>query len=108
VVTDAAKGQVTINGVAVQMPSAMAANGPVGLALRPEAVHLGRISAQDVVLAAKITGVQFMGSVIRVQAVSGDRALALDTFNRVDAPPPSVGALVDLSFNPRDLIVLQA
>lgn len=107
-VTDAAKGHVTINGAAVQMPQALVGNGVLGLALRPEAVHLGRVSAGDVVLPATISGVHFMGSVIRVQAMVAGRKLSLDTFNRADAPPPAVGSVVEVSFNPRDLIVLEA
>ncbi len=107
-VTDPAKGLVALNGAVVQLPKPVAVIGAIGLALRPEAVHLGRVSDNDVVLPATITGVQFMGSVIRVQTLAAGRVLALDTFNRADAPPPKVGAAVEVSFNPRDLIVLQA
>ncbi len=37
--------------------------------------------------------------------VAGTR-LSLDTFNRPDAPPPPVGADVDISVAARDFIVL--
>ncbi|MGV8988607.1 MAG: ABC transporter ATP-binding protein [Cypionkella sp.] len=107
-VVDAATGQVAINGTAVQMAAPLAPKGTVSLALRPEAMHLGRGEATDVVLPGTITAVQFMGSVIRVQATAAGRTMALDTFNRPDAPPPVVGTVVDLSFNARDLIVLEA
>jgi putative spermidine/putrescine transport system ATP-binding protein len=105
-VTDAAQGQVIIAGKSLRVSQPLPGKGPVSLALRPEAVHLGQGAAGDMVLPATVTSVQFMGSVIRVQAEVGGRSLSLDTFNRVDTPPPSTGSVVDVSFNPRDLIVV--
>ncbi len=107
-VTDAATGQITLNGQSLRLPAPLESAGPVGLALRPESVHLNRVTDGDMVLPATVTSVHFMGSVIRVQAVAAGRPLALDTFNRPDTPPPAIGSTVDLSFNPRDLIVLHA
>ena len=107
-VTDAANGQVVIAGKTLQVNQRLGGKGPVSLALRPEAVHLGPGTTGDMVLPATVTGVQFMGSVIRVQAQVAGRSLSLDTFNRVDTPPPSNGSVVQVSFNPRDLIVIGA
>jgi putative spermidine/putrescine transport system ATP-binding protein len=78
----------------------------VALALRPEAVHLGRVEGADVVLPAVIESVEFLGSIIRVRARAGGAVVALDTFNRIDAPPPAIGTQTEVSLSARDLIVL--
>jgi putative spermidine/putrescine transport system ATP-binding protein len=84
--------------------------GPKGsavtMALRPEAVRLGRAEGRDVVLPASVTEVHFMGSVIRIRAMAAGTHFALDTFNRADAPPPLVGDAMEISFAAKDLIVL--
>lgn len=105
-VRDASSGLVAVQGQPMHVVAPVRA-GACGLALRPEALHLQRRSAGDISLPARITGVHFMGAVIRVQAEAAGTRLALDTFNRPDAPPPVVGEAVEVSFNPRDLIVLQ-
>ena len=87
-------------------PIARAKGAVVALALRPEAVHLGRDAGRDVTLHGQIAEVQFLGSVIRIRADVGGNRLTLDTFNRTDAPPPAIGEAVDLSASARDFIVL--
>jgi putative spermidine/putrescine transport system ATP-binding protein len=78
----------------------------VTLALRPEAISLGRAGDNGVVLPATIDEVHFLGSVIRVRARVGDAVIALDTFNRPDQPPPPVGSAAEISFAGRDAILL--
>jgi putative spermidine/putrescine transport system ATP-binding protein len=78
----------------------------VTLALRPEAISLGRTDGNGVVLPATIDEVHFLGSVIRVRARVGDAIIALDTFNRPDQPPPPVGSAAEISFAGRDAILL--
>ncbi len=106
-VRDAALGVVMLGGVSVTLGRALAGER-VTLALRPEAVHLGRAEGRDTVLPGTITDVHFMGSVIRVTADVAGMRVALDTFNRADTPPPPVGAVVDLSVAARDFVVLGA
>ena len=104
-------GMAARAGVPLRLPQAI--SGPRGadiaVALRPEAVHLSTAwqSEGDVTLAATVSEVQFMGSVIRLKAKVSGGVLALDTFNRADAPPPKLGAQIGLAFTPRYLIVLQ-
>ena len=86
----------------------VARGGTVALALRPEAVHLGRAPGRETVLRGRITAVEFMGSVIRIGADLGGQHLSLDTFNRPDSPPPAVGEEVEVSLAARDVIVLAA
>jgi putative spermidine/putrescine transport system ATP-binding protein len=90
------------------------ANGRIGgvnvgqgdFAARPEAVSLGRAPGADIVLPATVTEVHFLGSVIRLTADAAGTRVALDTFNRADALPPTVGTPVELSLAARDLIAL--
>ncbi|GLS86601.1 ABC transporter ATP-binding protein [Cypionkella aquatica] len=112
VVTDAALGEVTVQGQSLRLPQPIAAaqGATVGLALRPEVVHLeadaAQISRGDFALPAKIAAVQFLGAVIRVKADTAAGAISLDLFNRPDAPPPPLGAEVALRFRGQDVIVL--
>lgn len=100
---------VALGGVSVRLaePLAVAKGARVSVALRPEAVHLGRVDGSEVVLPATIQSVEFLGSIIRVRAEVAGTVVALDTFNRADAPPPAIGAQTEVSLSGRDLIVLE-
>jgi putative spermidine/putrescine transport system ATP-binding protein len=78
----------------------------VTLALRPEAIRLGRAEGREVVLPATIDEVHFLGSVIRVRVRVAGTTMALDTFNRPDQPPPPVGSAAEISFAAGDAILL--
>ncbi|MDX5402612.1 MAG: ABC transporter ATP-binding protein [Rhodobacterales bacterium] len=78
----------------------------VTLALRPEAVRLGRVDGREVVLPATVDEVHFLGSVIRIRAQVAGTVVALDTFNRPDQPPPPVGSTAEISFTAKDAILL--
>jgi putative spermidine/putrescine transport system ATP-binding protein len=80
--------------------------GQGDFAARPEAISLGRSPGADIVLPATVTEVEFLGSVIRLTAEAAGARVALDTFNRADAPPPTIGTQVELSLFARDLIPL--
>ena len=84
-----------------------AAVGQGEFAARPEAVHLGREPGADIVVPATIEEVHFLGSVIRLTADAAGTRVALDIFNRPDAPPPAIGSAVELSLSSRDLIPLR-
>ena len=110
VVTDATRGEVMVAGVPMTLPQGdlVARKGDsVAIALRPEAVHLGRGIGREIILPATIEEVHFMGSVIRVRANVAGTRVALDTFNRADQPPPPVGSAAEISLSARDVIVLQ-
>jgi putative spermidine/putrescine transport system ATP-binding protein len=93
-----ADGEGRIGGVAV---------GQGEFAARPEAVHLGREPGADIILPARVEEVHFLGSVIRLTVQAAGTRIALDTFNRPDAPPPAIGSAVELSLSSRDLIRLE-
>lgn len=78
----------------------------VTLALRPEAIRLGREEGREVVLPATIEDVNFLGSVIRVRVRVAGAVVALDTFNRPDQPPPPIGSATEISFAAGDVILL--
>ncbi|MDI6028074.1 ABC transporter ATP-binding protein [Corticibacterium sp. UT-5YL-CI-8] len=108
-VVNAANGQVKIGDDTVMLDSDLGgrkAGDSVSLALRPEAVSLGRNDLRETSVAATISEVHFLGSVIRVRAKVGDNSVSLDTFNDPSAPPPSAGSAAEISFARRDLMVL--
>ncbi len=79
----------------------------VAIALRPEALRLGRADGYETVLPGQVTAVEFMGSVIRLRADVAGTKVSLDTFNRADQPPPVPGAMVDISLSGKDAILLR-
>ncbi|MBL4917576.1 ABC transporter ATP-binding protein [Szabonella alba] len=97
-------GEVLVKlGRAVDRPRGAA----VTLALRPEAVHLGRDPAREVTLPARIDQVHFLGSVIRIRVGAAGTQVNLDTFNRPDTPPPPVGSQTEISAAAADFILLE-
>jgi putative spermidine/putrescine transport system ATP-binding protein len=109
-VLDPAMGTVQSGGMTMNLgrPLSMREGATVPIALRPEAVHLGRASGREIVLPATAHSVEFMGSVIRVRAEAAGQSFLLDTFNRPDSPPPQPGEPVEISFSGRDVIVIGA
>ncbi|WP_103257782.1 ABC transporter ATP-binding protein [Tabrizicola aquatica] len=107
-VEDAATGTVTVDGQPLRLgkPVTAAKGATVTLALRPEAIRLGRAEGREVVLPATVAEVNFLGSVIRIKARVAGTVVALDTFNRPDQPPPPLGSPTEISFAAADAIVL--
>ena len=108
VVTDAAAGKVRIDSqeVAVRGLNGASTGDGVSLALRPEAISLGRQSGRDASLDGEIVDVHFLGSVIRVRVAVGNSMVSLDTFNNPAVPPPAAGEKAEISFASGDLLVL--
>ncbi|MGX5826688.1 ABC transporter ATP-binding protein [Mesorhizobium sp. 43Arga] len=108
-VTDAAAGTVRVNTQEVSLKGKL--NGSksgdtLSLALRPEAISLGRQPGRDSSLTGEISEVHFLGSVIRVRVGIGGNTVSLDTFNNSATPPPAVGEKAEISFSSGDMLVL--
>ncbi|MCU0816705.1 MAG: ABC transporter ATP-binding protein [Cypionkella sp.] len=108
-VQDPAAGRVSLEGQTLTLPEPLdlARGEQLSIALRPEALHLGRDHPGEAVLSATITEVHFMGSVIRLSAQMAGAKVSLDTFNRPDQPPPKPGQAVEITLSGRDAIHLQ-
>ena len=108
-VTDASTGKVQVDTQEVSLKGKL--NGSksgdtLSLALRPEAISLGRQPGHDASLSGEIAEVHFLGSVIRVRVGIGGNTVSLDTFNNSTTPPPVVGDKADISFSSGDMLVL--
>jgi putative spermidine/putrescine transport system ATP-binding protein len=108
-VSDAASGKVKINTEEVSLKGKL--NGSktgdtLSLALRPEAIALGRHPGHDATLSGQIADVHFLGSVIRVRVGLGQSTVSLDTFNNSNTPPPKIGDKAEISFSSNDVLVL--
>ena len=108
-VADATAGTVRIGDSQLSLKGAL--NGArtgdaISLALRPEAIALGRQPGRDTSLGGEISDVSFLGSVIRVRVGLGQSAVSLDTFNNPASPPPTVGEKTEISFSSGDVLVL--
>lgn len=103
------RGLLSIAGQKVEL-SGHALKGRRGdtvtLALRPEAIRLGRMEGREIVMPATIDEVHFLGSVIRIRVSVADTHVALDTFNRPDQAPPPIGSAADINFASSDVILL--
>jgi putative spermidine/putrescine transport system ATP-binding protein len=108
-VSDAAAGRVRINEEEITLSGKLNGSSTgeaVSLALRPEAIQLGRRPGNDSSLTGQIADVHFLGSVIRVKVGLGGSTVSLDTFNNPSSPPPSIGQTTDISFSSSDVLVL--
>jgi putative spermidine/putrescine transport system ATP-binding protein len=108
-VSDAASGKVKIDTGEIALKGKL--NGSktgdtLSLALRPEAISLGRRPGNDASLSGEIADVHFLGSVIRVRVGIGNSSVSLDTFNNSTTPPPVVGEKAEISFSSGDVLVL--
>ncbi len=110
-VADPAAGKVNVNGSEVVLRKSLngaKAGETLTLALRPEAISLGRQAGRDASLTGQISDVSFLGSVIRVKVGVGNSKVSLDTFNNPAAPPPAVGDRTEISFSSEDVHLLHA
>jgi putative spermidine/putrescine transport system ATP-binding protein len=108
-VTDASAGKVKVGAGEVTLKGKLngsKAGDTLSLALRPDAISLGRTAGRDATLGGEISEVSFLGSVIRVRVGLGKEAVSLDTFNSPASPPPTVGEKAEISFSPEDVLVL--
>ena len=72
------------------------------------ALRIRQASLYSVTASRGVIAVEFLGSILRIKARVAGTQVALDTFNRADAPPPAVGVETSVSFSARDLVVLNA
>jgi putative spermidine/putrescine transport system ATP-binding protein len=119
VVTDSAKGELTISGQPVRV--ARSFEGKLGrevsVALRPEMVSLGSDAANGGNrLTGKVTDVSFLGSIVRIRIglagtdgdARGPAIVALDEFNEPTLKLPTIGDTVTISFPEDGPLVLDA
>ncbi len=108
-VTSTGDGGVDLGGHRLTLPEPPAggAGAKLAIALRPEALRLGRLPGSEAVVPAKVSEVHFMGSIIRLVAEMAGSRVSLDTFNRPDTPPPAPGETVEVSLSGKDAILLQ-
>ena len=104
----AAKGTLTLDGQPIHAgkPFTGTAGKTVSIALRPEAISIGKGGTTANRLEAKVASVNFLGSIVRVKVRSGTQDISLDMFNQSTTAPPKVGEKVTVNFNPDDLVVL--
>ena len=107
-VVDASTGRVAVDDQELQLGRIVAgrAGEPCTLALRPEAISLGRAAPGHNHLTGTIEEVSFLGAVVRIRVRFGDNTMMLDTFNSPSAPPPERGARVTVNFMPAGLLPL--
>ncbi|WP_135447637.1 MULTISPECIES: ABC transporter ATP-binding protein [Tabrizicola] len=108
-VEDPAAGKVRLGGSIMTLPAALNAGtgSAQSIALRPEALRLGREPGYETVISGRIEDVHFMGSIIRLRANVAGETVVLDTFNRADQPPPVPGTGIEISLSGKDAILLQ-
>lgn len=107
-VVDPAAGLVAFGGQSLRIAAAVGqpTGANVSVALRPEALRLGREDAHEAVYSARVQSVQFMGSTIRIGVQIADQSLSMDAFNRSDRTPPKVGETIEVSVTGTNAILL--
>jgi putative spermidine/putrescine transport system ATP-binding protein len=107
-ILDPKNGLLSIDNQSVATTSTLtgATGQDISVALRPEAVALGKGRASVNRLQAHVTDVNFLGSIVRVKMRLGTQDISLDMFNQVSNKPPIAGSPVTITFEPADLVVL--
>ena len=108
-VTAEGPSRVLLDGHLLTLPQPIEAapGASLAIAMRPEALRLGRAEGYETVLPATIEDVHFMGSIIRLSASMAGTTVSLDTFNRADQPPPKPDQPVEISLSGKDAILLR-
>lgn len=108
-IVNASTRQLTIDGqaVTVQHDVTGTAGQKVKLAIRPEAIAMGKGTSKANNISVKIEELKFMGSILRIVAGLGQQHITMDMFNHSAKQPPKVGETVSVHFAPRDLVVLE-
>jgi putative spermidine/putrescine transport system ATP-binding protein len=107
-ILDPKTGLLSIDNQSVATTSTLtgATSQDISVALRPEAITLGKGHASANRLQAHVTDVNFLGSIVRVKMRVGAQDISLDMFNQASNKPPIVGSPVTINFEPADLVVL--
>jgi putative spermidine/putrescine transport system ATP-binding protein len=108
-VSDAASRAVTIDGQSLtldRLPEGAKNGDSVALTLRPEAVSLANGAAHDITLDGRVSGVAFLGAVVRLTVDLGENAIDLDVFNDQHRPPPTYDDKVRVAIERRDILIL--
>ena len=107
IVRDPAGGVVAVDGQEIDLkrPLMALADSNVSLALRPEAISLGRRPDSDAAFRGQVAAVNFLGSVVRVKVVLETHTLSLDVFNTAAATLPKPGDIVEVGFSTVDVLL---
>ncbi|MFC1465975.1 MAG: ABC transporter ATP-binding protein [Candidatus Brachytrichaceae bacterium NZ_4S206] len=98
-----ADGCVIVGGQPVRLGQPLADKRPgdaVTIALRPETIALNGAAPGDNRLTARVEGVTFLGSIVRVQLSVNGSAFVADALNNPNFTPPHAGDTVTISFAP--------
>jgi putative spermidine/putrescine transport system ATP-binding protein len=109
IVENASSGEISINGQKIKTVNSLAGNTGQALtvALRPEAIVIGKYKGMQNQLTVKVEDVKFLGSIIRVKTKCGHQTISIDMFNASGNHPPEIGAFITISFSSADLVVLK-
>ncbi len=108
-IVDPERGRIAIDGQEIT-----AARGVVdaqagdrrSIALRPEAIVLNGGTDDRNHMRGEVDEVNFLGAVVRIRVRFAENAISLDTFNNPNAPLPTRGQQVTVSFTAEDVLVL--
>ncbi|MCS6846386.1 MAG: ABC transporter ATP-binding protein [Anaerolineae bacterium] len=98
-----ADGCVMVGGQPVRLGQPLGDKRPgdaVAIALRPETITLNGAAPGDNRLVAKVEGVTFLGSIVRVQLSVDGSTFVADALNNPNFTPPHAGETVTIGFAP--------
>jgi putative spermidine/putrescine transport system ATP-binding protein len=110
-IVDPSSGRIAVDGQEIVAAGGITSSskGDVRpVALRPEALVLNKPNGQGNHLQGTVDEVSFLGAIVRVSVRFGETAIAIDTFNSPNSPPPKRGDSVVVSFSPNDVLMLDS
>jgi len=76
------------------------------VAIRPERISFASEGAKENIIDATVENITFLGSVVRIQLLIGDRKFNMDTFNRPSLELPSIGNKIKVTCSSKAVLVL--
>ena len=109
-VLDPAKQLLRVDGVELEAAEGLAdkkRGDQITIAIRPERIQFASLEKKANVFDCTIENITFLGSIVRVQVLTGSNKLFLDTFNNPFLELPKIGAKEKITCSKEAVLVLQ-
>jgi len=109
-VLDPAKQLLRVDGVELEAAEGLAdkkRGDQITIAIRPERIQFASLEKKANVFECTIENITFLGSIVRVQVLTGSNKLFLDTFNNPFLELPKIGAKEKITCSKEAVLVLQ-
>jgi putative spermidine/putrescine transport system ATP-binding protein len=109
-IVDANSGALNMDGIQLVTGNDMKGKGrgdKVMVAIRPERLNFISEGKKENVFDGKVENITFLGSVVRVEVMIGNRKFSMDTFNRPSLELPKIGSTCQVTCSDKAVLILK-